>query len=314
MAVPDGENSAGIAPCRTSLTHLILEKKKECHSLAEQREKCKGEDKTTIWKPRGHLVAHLTEHKKSVTGVVIIPDTTLFASSSADGTLRIWDCAKMEGRYIANKTRQVYNRQTPLDCLAAGRSNLSLGIAARDGSICVLNLEKQCSIASRSLNLEEDGSPVKLEFQDSLLFYTSSLGVTVGWDLRKPGDGMKFKTELRYGHGLTTAMCLNTEEYWLTTGTSDGVVSCWDLRFGLRVSSFAHPGKARVRRLVPGFSVGHVLVSVQGNNEVGCWNLESRSRQQVLWASSTSPLSLIQPSQHSVLAMKQTGSSLITGN
>ena len=32
---------------------------------------------------------------------------------------------------------------------------------------------------------------------------------------------------------------------------------------------------------LPGFSSGHVLVAVQGNNEVGCWNLESGGRHQV---------------------------------
>jgi len=311
----EAEQGAGTtAPCRTALNNLINIRRKECYTLAEQRDKCRGEDRVT-WKPRGHLVAHLTEHKKSVTGLAVIPETTLFATTSADGTLRIWDCAKMEGRNIANKARQVYNRSTPLDCLAAGRSNYSLGIAARDGSICVFNIEKQSSVASRNLNLEEDGTPVQLHFQDSLqpslLFYTSSLGVTVGWDLRKPGNAFRFQTELR--HGLTTAMCADDDEYWLVTGTSEGVVSCWDLRFGLQVSSFTHPGKNRVRRLVPGFSSGHVLVAVQGNNEVGCWNLESGGRHQVLWASSTAPLSNASPSQHSVCAMKMSGRALITG-
>jgi len=311
----EGDYNNGTAPCRTQLSNLIIEKKKECLSLAEQREKCRTDDKSVTWKPRGNLVAHLTEHKKKVTGVVAIPDTTLFASTSTDGTLRIWDCHKMEGRNIANKARQVYNRQTPLDCLSASRHNFSLGIAARDGSICVFNIEKQSSIASRSLNLEKDGTPVQLHFQDSLqpsmLFYTSSLGVSVGWDLRKPGNAIRFETELRYG--LTTAMCVDDEEFWLTMGTSEGVVSCWDLRFGLQVSSFTHPGKARVRRLTPGLSNGQVLVSVQGNNEVGCWNLESGSRHQALWASAAAPLSLAQPSQHSILAMRMSGKGLITG-
>ena len=71
----------------------------------------------------------------------------------------------MEGRNIANRARQVYNRQTPLDCLAAGRTNNSLGIAARDGSICVFDIEKQSTRASRTVNLEEDGTPVQLHFQ-----------------------------------------------------------------------------------------------------------------------------------------------------
>ena len=230
------EHLDGTAPCRNQLSNLIKEKKKECHNLLEQREKFRLCDRSTTWKPRGNLVAHLTEHKKAVTGLVSIPDTSLFASSSSDGTLRIWDCAKMEGRNIVNKARQVYNRQTPLECLAASRTNFSLGIAARDGSICVFNIEKQSSVASRSIDLEEDGTPVQLHFQDTLqpalLFYTTSLGTTIGWDLRKPGNAMKFQTELRYG--LTTAMCVDSEEFWLATGTSDGMISCWDLRFGLQ--------------------------------------------------------------------------------
>ena len=52
-----------------------------------------------------------------------------------------------------------------MDCLAAGRTNHSLGIAARDGSICVFDIEKQSTRASRTVNLEEDGTPVQLHFQ-----------------------------------------------------------------------------------------------------------------------------------------------------
>ena len=96
----------GVAPCRASLSNLIQEKRKECHNLADLREKCRAEDRSVTWRPRGHLVAHLTEHAQTVTGLATIPDTTLFASTSTDGTLRIWDCAKMEGRNIANKARQ----------------------------------------------------------------------------------------------------------------------------------------------------------------------------------------------------------------
>ena len=102
----EGELQVGVAPCRASLSNLIQEKRKECHNLADLREKCRAEDRSVTWRPRGHLVAHLTEHAQTVTGLATIPDTTLFASTSTDGTLRIWDCAKMEGRNIANKARQ----------------------------------------------------------------------------------------------------------------------------------------------------------------------------------------------------------------
>jgi phosphoinositide-3-kinase regulatory subunit 4 len=70
---------------------------------------------------------------------VAIPDTPLFASCAGDGCIRVWDCGKMEGRNIANRSRQVYNRQAgPLVGLAVCENNQSLASASHSGSIFVL--------------------------------------------------------------------------------------------------------------------------------------------------------------------------------
>ena len=169
---------------------------------------------------------------------VSIPETTLVASTSTDGTLRIWDCAKMEsGKNISNRARQCYNRHVPLDGVAASGHNHCLATAARDGSVSVFNIEKQSMLASRNLSLEEEGSPVELVFCDlgpaPMLFYATSFGSIVGWDLRKPGNAVSFSSDLR--QGLTTAMCVAGHESWLAAGTSSGVVTVWDLRFRLQV-------------------------------------------------------------------------------
>ena len=67
-----------------------------------------------------------------------------------------------------------------------------------------------------------------------LLFYCTTFGSIVGWDLRKPGHAVSFRQDLR--HGLTTALSVAGEETWLAAETSSGVVSvCWDLRFKLQV-------------------------------------------------------------------------------
>ena len=52
------------------------------------------------------------------------------------------------------------------------------------------------------------------------------------------------------------------------------------------------------------FLPGEVLASVQGNNEVGLWNMESQFRQLVLWASSSPLLSTNQSNSQSVTAMQ----------
>lgn len=66
------------------------------------------------------------------------------------------------------------------------------------------------------------------------------------------------------------------------------------------------------------FLPGEVLASVQGNNEVGLWNMESQFRQLVLWASSSPLLSTNQSNSQSVTAMQSIHNHemnvLITGN
>ena len=101
----------------------------------------------------------------------------------------------------------------------------------------VFNIEKQSMVSSRSVNLEEEGSPVEMTFCDlsssPILFYATTYGSIIGWDLRKPGNAINFTQDLR--HGLTTAMCVAGQETWLAAGTSSGVVTVWDLRFRLQV-------------------------------------------------------------------------------
>ena len=68
-----------------------------------------------------------------------------------------------------------------------------------------------------------------------VLYYCTSFGSITGWDLRKPGNAVKFSQDLR--QGLTTALTVAGQETWLAAGTSSGLVSVWDLRFKLQVRS-----------------------------------------------------------------------------
>lgn len=53
---------------------------------------------------KGSLIAHLHEHKSSVTKLAALSSSSsLFASASTDGTVRLFDCNKLNGLQIINK-------------------------------------------------------------------------------------------------------------------------------------------------------------------------------------------------------------------
>lgn len=53
---------------------------------------------------KGTLIAHLHEHKTSVTKLTALrSNSSLFASASTDGTVRLFDCNKLNGHQSINK-------------------------------------------------------------------------------------------------------------------------------------------------------------------------------------------------------------------
>lgn len=50
------------------------------------------------WRPKGLLVAHLHEHKSAVNRIRVSDEHSLFATCSNDGTVKIWNSQKMEGK------------------------------------------------------------------------------------------------------------------------------------------------------------------------------------------------------------------------
>lgn len=50
------------------------------------------------WHPKGLLVAHLHEHKAGVNRIRVSDEHSIFATASDDGTVKVWDSQKMEGK------------------------------------------------------------------------------------------------------------------------------------------------------------------------------------------------------------------------
>ncbi|XP_044003488.1 phosphoinositide 3-kinase regulatory subunit 4 isoform X2 [Aphidius gifuensis] len=306
------------APCRLELRQLTYRKQEQhAATLRAQHwaDNIAWHSGTRLlpngWRPRGVSVAYLHEHRAAVNRIVSIPDSGLFASCAADGCIRIWDASKMEGRNIANRSRQTYiNRGGPLVGLTVCEQGQSLASSSsQSGTVFVLRIEhnsnKMNIIYSKQLDIQDDGCAVDLQYIDSgsqsLLVYATLYGSLIGLDLRCNNPAWRLENDLK--HGVITSFCVNNYQQWLALGTSSGVHICWDLRFQLPISSIKHPTGARVRKVTTHPTEQSWIISaVQGNNEISMWNLETGFRQMVLWASSAPPLSHSQEG-HSVCAM-----------
>ncbi|RUP49351.1 LOW QUALITY PROTEIN: hypothetical protein BC936DRAFT_142738 [Jimgerdemannia flammicorona] len=93
------------------------------------------------WKPEGILVAHLAEHKASVNQICLAPDQNFFASCSDDGTVKIWDCSRLE-RNVTNRSRATYNQQGGhIKAMTFIENTYSIASASDNGSIHVFRVD-----------------------------------------------------------------------------------------------------------------------------------------------------------------------------
>ncbi|KAJ0000653.1 hypothetical protein NQD34_012495 [Periophthalmus magnuspinnatus] len=265
------------------------------------------------WHPKGLLVAHLHEHKAAVNRIRVSDEHSIFATASNDGTVKVWDSQKMEGKTTTTRSVLTYTRLGGhIKTLSFCQGSHYLAVASDNGSIQLLAIgankppksPKVQPFQTRTLDLAEEGCVVDLHHfnsgAQSVLAYATVNGSLVGWDLRQGNNAWTLKHDLRLG--LITSFCVDMHQCWLCLGTSSGTMACWDMRFQLPISNHSHPARARVRRLLmhPLYQ-SSVIAAVQGNNEVSMWDMETGDRKFTLWASSAAPpLSEMQPSPHSV--------------
>uniref|UniRef100_A0A8B9BF02 Phosphoinositide 3-kinase regulatory subunit 4 n=1 Tax=Anser brachyrhynchus TaxID=132585 RepID=A0A8B9BF02_9AVES len=98
-----------ITTCKTELQQLIQQKREQCNAerIAKQMmENAEWESKPPPpgWRPKGLLVAHLHEHKSAVNRIRVSDEHSIFATCSNDGTVKIWNSQKMEGKTTTTRS------------------------------------------------------------------------------------------------------------------------------------------------------------------------------------------------------------------
>ncbi|CAL8249501.1 unnamed protein product [Boreogadus saida] len=303
--------------CKAELQQLVQQKREQCSAerMAKQMmESAEWESRPPPpgWHPKGLLVAHLHEHRAAVNRIRVSDEHSIFATASNDGTVKVWDSQKMEGKTTTTRSVLTYSRiGGHVKTLTFVGGSHYLAAASDNGCIQLLAVEankppkspKVQPYQSRVLDLQGDGCVVDIHHfnsgAQSVLAYATVNGGLVGWDLRCSANAWTLRHDLRLG--LITSFSVDMHQCWLCLGTSNGTMACWDMRFQLPISNHSHPARSRIRRLLmhPLYQ-SSVIAAVQGNNEVSMWDMETGDRKFTLWASSTPPLSEMQPSPHSV--------------
>lgn len=309
---------ARYAMCKLQLRNLVHHKRDQ--NAADMKEKAllgsvlaEGNKPVQArWQPKGILVAHLHEHKAAINRIQVSPDCSHFATASDDGSVKLWDLQKLDGRSLINKSRQTHSRQGwKIKALVFCQGSSSIAYASDEGRIDVCRIEQssqqsKLQVYQTKVDPKEEGIVVDMaQFEtgsQSVLTYATSHGLVCGLDLRS--SKLAWKLENDPSHGVITSFIVDPCHSWLTVGTSSGMMVCWDLRFQLPITNLSHPRGARVRRLATHpIEQSWVVAAVQGNNEVTVWDLETGARRQALWASHTPPLSQTQVSPYAVHAL-----------
>lgn len=210
------------------------------------------------WRPRGVLIAHLQEHQRAVNEVAVSSDNIFLASASDDGTVKIWDCRKLE-RDISFRSRLTYplqgeGRALHVSILGNGHQ---VAAASSKGTIHVVTVDYVARLGGSSARYTGISDTRKLDTHEGnvltmqnlitegpsqLLYSTQRNGIHL-WDLRNQTDAWTLKANP--DQGFISAISVDPACHWLVSATSRGVLTLWDLRFQV-----CHPQSTSVYRIL----------------------------------------------------------------
>ncbi|KAF9530534.1 hypothetical protein CPB83DRAFT_905184 [Crepidotus variabilis] len=201
-------------------------------------------------KVEANLIANLLSHSEAITGFAVAPDHMFFVSSSDDKTVKVWDTARLE-RNVTSKPRHTYNQHhARVKCVCILEGVHCFASAGDDGSLHVVRVHITQSGALPKYNklqvvrehrVENVGEYItcmlhyNADSSSNLVYATTHSNITV-LDVRTMSV-LQFMENPRH-YGPITSMCIDRKRAWIVVGTSTGVLSLWDKRFGLLIRSW----------------------------------------------------------------------------
>ena len=259
------------------------------------------------WKPEGILLAHYVEHRRRVNQIAISRDHSnpFFVTASNDGTVKVWDLKHIEDDLSFRSCATYAAQKGEILSVTACEDRHSIASASSQGTIHVwrVNYAPQSSngstvdqftgISAHQEVSPDEGAILRVQQWDALLLYTTQRGVIHAWDTRMKNDAWTICVDPKEGlirHVVTDPLNGGT---WIVTGSSQGVLDLWDVRFKLRVARWRHPTRNPIVAVSPMCGSQDQLRSMNiknqgpfvyvaaGGNEVGLWDIQEQSCKQV---------------------------------
>ena len=242
------------------------------------------------WKPEGQLVAMLGEHTAAINRIAVAPDHAFFITGSDDGTVKVWDTSRLE-KNISNRSRQTHRHSPGVKVMSICfvEDSHCFVSAGSDGSVQVVKVgivdgdpPRYTKLqVVREYQLPDDQYAVWIEHyksdNQSLLMVATNKSRILGIELRNMSVMFEFQSPLHLGS--LTCFCLDKKHHWMLVSTTFGVLSLWDLRFRIRVRTWAFPFGYPIHRLMlaPGRGSRRSKFAIAGGTgpgEVTVWDLE----------------------------------------
>lgn len=257
---------------------------------------------------QGVLLTHLHEHSDKITKIATCTQHTRFASSSMDGSIKLWseraligECygaVRSDGTFFADsKTR------SPVKSVAWMNDGNWLAVAASNREISMIDINSpEIRTVSKMLLPSNEGVAEELHADEHLIFLRTHHNVIYCLDRRVGRSGgplgkhEAWRRDVDKAYGLVTSFCLDPwRSNWMVLGVTKMKLLLWDLRYQQEVGSW------ETLKMIPlrlwsnpcsSHSSPEVFTAFNNMGDVSIYDISHNTavRKQVLWSSLHQPL------------------------
>ena len=260
------------------------------------------------WTPRGILVAHLLEHRGTVTSIAVDREEVFFVTGSEDGSCKIWDTRRIE-KDVSFQSRLTYASQGGRITSVASTSNSHIVSGSDNGTVHAWRVEYATKDAGKSpherpvpdkytgaaeirhVNKEEGAVNAVASLSEHMACYITQTGAVYGWDYRSPRDAFRMPLNPKIGVASSLALDTSGAASWLVIGTASGSINLLDMRFQTCVQEWNHPSRgagieamaiAPTSRSSPGAVTRPLVWCSAGHDEVALWDIADGGCRRIL--------------------------------